>query len=103
MLTTEYVKVPKLAKSLMWSYDSVRGCCITNDYYTLGTCEQYAEMLDYVSTHEPTDENLYVVALDIALHSDLERRYGCRTDEGIEAILFELHNRAITTTIELED
>lgn len=102
MLTTEYLKVPTMTTTRLWSYDSVRGCCIENDYYANGNNEDYAEMLDYVSTHEPTEENLYIVALDIALHSDLERRYGCRTDETIEAVIFELYNRAITTSVQLE-
>ena len=103
MLTTEYLRVPTMTVTRIWSYDSVRGCCITNDYYTNGSNKDYADMLDYVHDHdEPTEADIYAVALDIVLHSELENRYGCTTDGAIDAVLFELYNRAITTSVRFE-
>ena len=102
MLTPKFLNVPSMTTSTMWSYDSVRGCCIANDYYTNGSSRDYGEMLDFVSENEPTEKNLYAVALDIVLHSELESRYGCTTEGAIEAVLFELHNRAITTLVQID-
>lgn len=102
MLTPKYLNIPTMKATRTWSFDSVRGCCITNDYYTNGSSHDYEEMLDFVHENEPTKENIYAVALDIAVHSNLEARYGCTTEEAIEAVLFELYDRAITTTIQIE-
>ena len=103
MLTPNYLNTPTMIISRMWSYDSVRGCCITNDYYTNGSNKDYAEMLDCVHDHdEPTEADVYAVALDIAIHSTLESRYGCTTDGAVEAVLFELYNTAITTSVRVE-
>lgn len=103
MLTTEYLKVPTMTTTRLWSYDSVRGCCIENDYYTNGNSEDYSDMLDFVHDHDtPTEAQVYTVAVDIVLHSDLERRYGCTFLGAVEAVLFELYNRAITTSVRIE-
>lgn len=103
MLTPNYLNIPTMILTRLWSYDSVRGCCMANDYYTNGDNEDYMKMLDYVHDHdEPTEADVYAVALDIVIHSTLESRYGCTTDGAVEAVLFELYNRAITTSVRIE-
>ena len=52
-----------------WDADSVRGMCIRENFYTKGTNEEYSEMLDYVDNNEPTEENLFWVAVDIKNHT----------------------------------
>ena len=100
MLNPTFLLVPSYSKSLMWSADSVRGCCIACDYYTLGDNRRYSEMLDFVNENEPSETNIYAVALDILQNSDVCDRYGCTEREAIKAILFELYNRAVTVTID---
>lgn len=102
MLTPNYLNIPTVYTSTHWTPDSVRGCCIECDYYTKGDNTDYSWMLTFVGEASPTTENVYAVALDIVLHSDVKDRYCCSTDEAIEAVMYELYQRAISTTVEIE-
>lgn len=102
MLTNKFLNIPTIYTATVWTTDSVRGCCIECDYYTNGSNRDYSEMLDYVDENAPTTDNVYAVALDIVLHSEIENRYGCTTEEAIEAVMFELYAHAITTSVEIE-
>ena len=55
-----------------WSSIEVMNLCIRRNWYTHGDCEEYERMLRFVREHEPTDENLRKVAIDIAIHSGLD-------------------------------
>lgn len=58
-------------KTDYWFVDDVRQLCIDSKFYTKGTNKEYSEMLEYVKDHPyPTDNDILVVANDIAKHSD---------------------------------
>jgi len=48
----------------------VRNVCVEYGLYMSGTNEEYTAMLEQVRASEPTPENIYLVASDIAKHSD---------------------------------
>lgn len=70
--------------------------CIRNDFYTLGDTEEYNNMFDFIIHHEPTPDNIWIVANDIARHSDLES-YGQNDTENIESIMFLIEREAVNT------
>lgn len=75
-LTT--VNARSITISDAWSADTVRTMCINHSYYTCGDCEAYERMLNKVTASEPTPSAVYLVARDIAIHSDLTT-YGYNT------------------------
>ena len=84
----------KINEIKKWSISSVRGCCVTNEFYTCGCTTEYEKMLNFVSTHKPTLTNIYKVSKDICEHSE------CQT---IENIMFCLNADAIYTFYEIND
>lgn len=70
----------------IWHPGDVRMFCIRNEYYCGGCNEEYDRMLTFVRDNEPTVENIYKVAADIAEHSDIEDA------EEIRGIMFGLAN-----------
>lgn len=86
-----------------WSADRVRSMCIRNDYYTKGCNDEYCDMLATVDSVSPTTDNIYMIALDISKHSEMER-YGYKWNdaEAIEGIMFNLVNDCTYTHIEIE-
>ena len=52
-----------------WSFDNVRHMCVTNALYEHGTNKDFEKMLVFVMKHEPTEENILLVARDIEKHS----------------------------------
>lgn len=83
-----------------WSSGDVLKVCINNEYYTMGTTDEYEKMLDFVRENSYTLEGLYFVARDIARHSNLTK-YGydkqSTEPEVIETIMFELNEGAVNT------
>lgn len=71
-----------------WNSDSVRSFCIKNVFYTRGDVCAYADMLDYVDTHAPTDRNVLIVARNIADHSDPEMYTRDELTDLIVSLLF---------------
>lgn len=83
--------------------DRVRSMCINNDYYTHGTCEDYAEMFEMCKVENPTTEDFAEIATDILYHSDkrkMKERTGLSTHELRKCIMFELINDCTITSIE---
>lgn len=62
--------IPTIKESRFWHSGLVREFCINNGFYTCGDNDEYSDMLCYVEGHNPTPENLYIVAKDILEHSD---------------------------------
>ena len=68
--------------------EDVRQVCINHNYYTRGTCEEYAEMfkmLDYetpLAKHNITSSRLTMIARDIKEHSV--------TDDTVDEIMENL-------------
>lgn len=84
-----------------WHVSEVRELCIKNDWYTEGSNESYEAMLDMVrlSSKNPSDDMVIVIAENIAEHSDIERfcnRYGCDFNEFVDNIVFQLFEETIT-------
>ena len=85
---------PIITHTRIWSPDSVRLACIKNDLYTLGDSEAYTAMLERVSEFpHPSDYGLYVIAKDIAEHSD---------HQPITNVMYILANSAIWYTYKLD-
>lgn len=84
-----------------WHASEVRGLCIRNNWYTCGTNDSYEAMLDMVrlSSKNPSDDMVIVIAENIAEHSDYERfcnRYGCDFNEFVDNIVFQLFDETIS-------
>jgi hypothetical protein len=85
---------PIITRTPYWTPDSVRTACIKNDLYTLGDSEAYTAMLERVNRWpNPSDYGLYVIAKDIAEHSE---------HQPITNVMFILANTAITYTFALD-
>lgn len=84
----------KIISKRSWSAMRVRVACIHNDLYTWGDNEAYSKMLGFVDTHAPTTEAMYLVAKDIANHSNEKR---------IAGIMFILESEAVLTGFKIDD
>ena len=88
----------KISESKNWSSEEVRRMCIAHSYYTAGDYRAYEALLKWVNTIAPTKQNIYKVALDIFLHSDIDLdRYGVDEDEMISAIMFDISRECVST------
>ena len=92
------MKVKEIRK---WLATDVRTMCIAYSYYTNGTGTDYDNMLNFISTHKPTNNNLLKVAEDIVNHSDLTR-YNQTYAENIESIMFNLYADCVNVFFELQ-
>ena len=77
------------------SFESLRALCIKNNYYTMGTNEEYSKMLAVTYKENITNKDIYNTAIDIINHSDLTDRaksYGMSitSNEFIECIMYEI-------------
>ena len=98
----ERLRTPKIKTSRAWDSDDVRRMCIKHDFYTCGDNEEYSAMLRYVDEHEPTTENLYIIAVDIYEHSALDD-FGQYGDSVISSIMFDLEREAVRTFHEIKE
>lgn len=83
--------------------DKVRSMCIRNDYYTHGTCGEYADMFEMCEVENPTTEDFAEIATNIFYHSDkrkLKESTGLSVQELRKCIMFELINDCTTVFIE---
>ena len=48
----------------------LRGLCIMEDWYTGGTCEEYANLLDMTGKENITSDDIVEIATDIIEHSE---------------------------------
>ena len=64
--------IPEIAIMRYWFSDYVVMLCFNNKFYTRDDANDQCKMVNFVKTHEPTPENLYIVARDILEHSDAE-------------------------------
>lgn len=92
----------KITRTQHLSSDNVRRMCIRENLYTMGTNEQYAHLLmDMIGLEglcNPTDMDIYNIAVDIAMHS---RRNSYVSElEFIENIMY-LVGQCITMTFEI--
>ncbi len=87
------MNIPEIKETRIWDSDTVKYCCIRNEMYTCGSNKDYERMLDMVNQMIPTVDNLYVIAKDIAEHSD---------NQTITTAMFLLMREAIVTTFEIE-
>lgn len=92
----------KINEKKYWGMSEVRSMCIKHRFYTAGDCEAYGKMLNFVSNHKPTTNNIYKVATDIFEHSDIDLdRYGCDRNEMIQAIMFDIHKECVSVLYEI--
>lgn len=72
------------------SADSIRNLCVTKNWYTKGTNEDYRHLLvDLVDNKEDiTTEDIVEIAQDIMEHSD--------TDQELTSICFDVARIAVT-------
>lgn len=101
MITPNYLNTPIVNTAKSWNPTSIRKMCIDNDLYTCGDVDEYNAMLAFVDSNEPTSSNMYAVAFDIVNHSDFSA-YGTTFEESLEAVLFEILNKAIITSVSLK-
>lgn len=80
----------------------VRAMCISHDYYTQGTIEEYNKMFQKCEL----GYGILAIASDILDHSNKDRfmkMYGCTEREVLESICYNLVNDCTWTEISLED
>lgn len=86
--------------------DRVRNLCIENNYYTKGTCEEYAAMFDLCRTVNPSTNDFEQIAVDIMEHSDVQdwcERSGMPPMAMVECIMYELINNCTIVSIYSDD
>lgn len=87
----------KIIEKQRLSTEDVRAVCIENNYYTCGTCEEYAAMFTKVRKLEKlkviTAKALQTVAEDIAAHSNLRISEG----EDVTTVMFALARKIVRT------
>lgn len=64
--------IPNIKEVRYWSFVLVKSFCRRNAFYTCGDVSDFDEMISFVKEHEPTTENLFIVARNIMEHSDAE-------------------------------
>lgn len=85
---------PTITKTPHWTPASVRSACIFNSLYTNGDNESYETMLEQVGRiPTPSDIGVYMVAKDIADHSE---------GQTVANVMYILANQAITYTFTLD-
>ena len=85
--------LPQITKTPHWTIDSVMTACRRNDLYTNGDNAAYEAMLRQVSQFKhPSDIFVFMVAEDIAKHSDYQT---------VSNVMYILANEAITYTFEI--
>lgn len=52
----------------------LRGLCILEDWYTGGTCEEYANLLDMTDRKNITTDDIVEIATDIIEHSEMAKQ-----------------------------
>ena len=68
--------------------DKVRNVCIEKDWYTCGTCEQYARMLRAADLVQGEDlKHIESIARDIYSHSDIYTMYGDEPETAVVAMI----------------
>ena len=74
------------------NWNDLRTLCIKHDWYTYGTNDEYADVLEFASSNEMTTENLVKVAQNIIDHSNPNRFADCEPNRTtpIQYVLFEL-------------
>ncbi len=87
------MNTPRIKETRIWRSADVKSSCIKNELYMNGTNDEYYAMLDLVNDTEPTIENLYMVASDIAEHSD---------HQPISNIMFILENEVVYSVFDIE-
>lgn len=93
-----------MKKTVRINDDKVRATCIKQNWYTMGTCEEYENLLLNLCKDNATDEDVMAVVYDIAEHTNLDRicrDYGSSEQEVIENIAFYIFNDCLTTFIDL--
>ena len=85
----------KIIETRHWTAEDVRLMCIRENFYTLGDCYDYDNMLDTVSDKPtPTIEDIYQAAEDINRHT---------AGQTVENIMFILANDVVKSCFEIEE
>lgn len=94
-----------MTKEIRINGDKVRATCIKQNWYTMGTCEEYENLLNNLCDKDTaTDEDIMAVVYDIAEHTNLDklcREYGTGETDVVENIAFYIYNDCLTTFIKL--
>lgn len=86
--------------SVFDTYD-IRKMCIDRNLYTRGNSEDYSRMLKFAADADVTMENLFIIADDIAKHSNL-KEYGCGYRESVENFIYVLANECVVRNFSVE-
>lgn len=88
----------KIIETRTINWNDLRNLCIDKDWYTSGTIDDYASMLDFVGSNKMTTDNLVSVATDIIKHTDAKCFKDCEANgtTALRYVLFELANIAHT-------
>ena len=88
------MKAPEITRARSWDVYSVHALCVKYGFYTFGCNAEFDAMLEYVRTHEPTDEAMCRAAIDIFQSSES----GITT---LENLLYLLEKEAVVTTFRI--
>ena len=85
----------KIKEVRILPFENLRSVCITQNWYTRGTCEEYENLFnrlrdEHGSPVRVTTDVLYVLAEDIMAHSKIDDDY------EITDVMFELARNCIT-------
>ena len=82
--------------------DDVRKMCISNNWYTRGTDEEYSNLLNSIRNRKKITTNfLYEIACNVFIHSIMDEDYSI--NENIENIMYALMNDCVRTCFKIID
>ena len=90
--------------TLSTSWDRMRNMCIKHEFYTLGTCEEYENLMRFVfeCEIEMNEQDLIHIVRDIASHSDLFKLGYSDSQEMYKHVEYCILNEATYITSDIE-
>lgn len=83
----------KAKKTVMWFKTDIMAMCVKHDYYNDGSNDDYQSLLRYVDITSPSNDAIYNVAYDIAVHTDNDDSF----EDRLEMILHHIETEATNT------
>ena len=90
------MKTPEITRERRWNVYTVHLLCVKYGLYTYGSNDEFEKLLEFVRTHEPTDEAMYHAAIDIFQSS----ASGITT---LENLLYLMEKEAVVTTFRIRE
>ena len=76
-----------------WDRETVEAMISVNDWFDKGHVRDYRDLMNFIEDHDPTIENILIVAERICINSDELRN----DSESVELVMREIENHIVET------